>query len=135
MSGENDRLKGQLPLPFNDGQETSSAQRAWDCELGTAVASLDAMMRKPTDLRPFVYEVRFDLLSMGRGVVRLVAKGFGAEGSLITFHDDSSFLASLKGFEGRLRSGKVSWYDDTYTPKNYEKRLELYLSGKVYRVP
>lgn len=135
MSGKDERLEGQLPLGFEDGQEHTSAQRHWNEELGLAASALEVMMKKPTAQRPFVYEVKFDLLSTGRGVVRVIAKGFGEEGGLITFHDASSFGDGIKGLAGRLRAGKVSWYMDSYMPKNYQERLALWQSGKVYRLP
>lgn len=112
----------------------SPAHARWLADLGEATESVAHMMRKPTDVRPFVYEVRFDLIPAKNSSAVLVAKGFGADGSICSFVNASGFIQLLRVFEGQLKAGKTKWYQDTFPPTNYDKRLARYNTGEFYKV-
>jgi len=128
--------------PKNEPRAAENADRAggsestdrWMAELGEEIELLGFMMRKPLEGRPFVYEIRIDLIPGKGGSAVLVAKGFGDAGGLVAFHNASGFLGLLRGFEAQLRAGKVNWIEDQYPPANYDKRRARYLSGEYYRV-
>ena len=134
MTNKDERLEGQLPLPMGDGEKSSTALLKWEQETGAALIALAEMLKKPTDVRPFVYDVRFELMSLQASVGKVVLKGFGADGGLVAFHDATGLVDGVRGLTGRLKSGKINWYEDQYAGKNYEAKQTLYLSGKVYRL-
>lgn len=115
-----------------DPVRNDAANERWMRELGEVSESLAYMMRKPTIHRPFVYEVRFDLLPVKGRDPMAVLKGFGAEGSLCAFVNGTGFLNMLRGAEGGMKSGKLRWYQDTYPPSNYEGRQARFSSGDIY---
>lgn len=112
----------------------SAAHSRWLRDLGAETEKLAFMMRKPTDGRPFVYEVRFDLIPAVRSEPSLVAKGFGEHGPVVAFYSAAGFLQLLRGFSGQLTAGKSSWYEDQYPVRGYEKKLARYSAGEFYRV-
>lgn len=114
--------------------QVPAAAKRWMQELGTQTESLATMLRKATDERPFVYEVRFDLLPVNAKDSLVVLKGFGKDGGLCAFVNGGSFLSLLRHSEELLRAGKLKWYDDQYTPTNYEKRVDRFKTGEFYRV-
>lgn len=128
----------QNVLPLFDGvvepQRNAAASSRWMLELGQQIERLAFMLRKPTEARPFVYEVRFDLLPAKANDGLLVLKGFGEEGGLCSFVNGGSFLGLLRQGEELMGAGKLKWYPDQYEPSNYQKRQERYLSGEFYRV-
>ena len=119
-------------MPVVESATVSAATMRWMQELGASVESLAQMMRSPTAERPFVYELRIDLLPVKGDDSLLVAKGFGPDGALVMFNTESGFLSLLKGTEGRLRSGKCTWHPDQYAPANYNKRFARYQAGGFY---
>lgn len=130
MEEEQQYLPG-FELPGTAVGESAAAKR-WMQELGVSVESLAHMMRKPTETRPFIYEVRFDLVPAKSNDTMLVAKGFGAEGGVVTFHNSGGFLELLRGFEGVLRAGKSVWYPDKFQSDTYSQRLSRYRSEEFY---
>lgn len=132
MSEEREDLPGFEPHVARVGE--SAAHARWLQELGRETESLAYMMRKATDQRPFVYEVRFDLIPATSKDATLVAKGFGAESSVVAFHNAPGFLQLLRGFSGQLKAGKAKWYPDQYETPSYQKRLERFRTGEFYRV-
>lgn len=123
----------QLDESAKDGAPTAAMER-WAGELGVATELLAHMMRKPTEGRPFVYELRFSLVPAKNDLPVLVLKGFGADGGLVAFHNASGFLQMIRGASGQMSAGKLKWYDDGYAPGDYDKRLKLYKSGAFYKV-
>ncbi len=123
-------------LPLIDGtvevEPPSKASERWMRDLGEEVERLAYMLRKPTDVRPFVYEVRFDLLPVQSREAKAILKGFGAEGSLCAFVNGTSFLGILRQTSALLEAGKLKWYADQYAPSNYGVRVERYNSGEFY---
>lgn len=115
-------------------KQFSAASNRWMHDLGKQTESLAAMLRKATDQRPFVYEVRFDLLPATARDSLAVLKGFGKEGGLCAFVNGGSFLSLLRQSEELMRAGKLKWYEDKYKPSNYDARSERYKSGEFYRV-
>ena len=125
----------ELPgMPEPDREEpTSAAADRFNQELGSVTENLAYMLRKPTETRPFVYEVRFDLLPAKSDTALVVCKGFGAEGGLVAFHNAPSFLQLLRGLQGQMMSGKLGWFQDKFVSEQYSKRLARYTSGEFYR--
>ncbi len=115
-------------------KEQSPATLRWMAELGTSVELLAHMMRKPTENRPFVYEVRFNLVPAKNQLPVLVLKGFGADGGLVAFHNAAGFLQMVRGCSAAMEAGKLGWYEDKFQSNDYEKRVTLYQSGAFYRV-
>jgi len=103
-------------------------------ELGLEMGRLDKMLRSPTELRPFVYEVRLDLWPASNNTGLAVLKGFGENGSIVAFQDGSGLLGLLRGAGSRLHAGKLKWKPDEYEANSYGKRLETYLSDVDYRM-
>ena len=121
------------PLAEPEGEDgVSSAANRWMRDLGVETEGLGHKMRKPTSSRPFVYEVRFDLLPAKAPEMLLVLKGFGEEGGLCAFVNAGSFVQLLRQANGLMASGKMKWYGDDYTPSNYQKRVERYRKGEFY---
>lgn len=131
MDENADFLPGFTPPP--EVPNESEAHQRWLRELGRDTERLAYMMRKPTDVRPFVHEVRFDLIPAKRSDPVLVAKGFGTEGAVVAFHSAAGFLQMLRGFGDQLASGKVKWYEDMYPPGGYADKLARYMGGDYYR--
>lgn len=134
MADKDERLEGQLPLPLGNGDKPSTALLKWEQETGAALITLAEMLRSPTEVRPFVYDLRFELMSLQASVGKVVLKGFGAEGGLVAFHDATGLVDGIRGLTGRLKAGKLNWYEDQYAGARYAERQALYLSGKVYRL-
>jgi len=131
-----DKTKQKALAGFEEDKSevgTTTAADRWLRELGVDAEALAHMMRKTTETRPFVYELRFDLIPVKAGLAVLVAKGFGADSPLVAFHNDVGFLALLRGFKTMLQAGKVKWYEDSYPPSNYEERRKMYIEGDYYR--
>lgn len=133
MKEETDK---KLPLQAAKDEENgpTAATTRWMGELGVSVERLSVALRTTTEERPFVYELRLDLLPAAKRDMLLVAKGFGADGPLVAFHSGIGFLNLLRGFESQLRSGKVKWRSDQYAPANYDERAASYLKGDFYKV-
>lgn len=131
-----EEVQYELPLQIEEAvvAASSPAQDKWLAELGGQLNSLSDMIRKPTEVRPFIYELRIDLLPAGKRDMLLIAKGFGADDALVAFHNGVGFLTVLRGFEGQLRAGKVRWYVDSYPPNTYEERKASYMKGDYYRL-
>lgn len=129
MGEKNKRLEGQLPLPVESGEPPTTALLNWWEETGKACVDLALMMRRPTDQRPFVYELRIDLFPVRAAACFMVAKGFGEDGPLVSFHDGAGFVDTLRAFEARMRSGSTRWRADNWRADSYDKRVALYLKS------
>jgi len=101
-------------------------------EVGRDVVALGRMLGAATETRPFVYELRVDLWPASNTGGLTVAKGFGAEGSLIAFQEGSGLVGQLRGLYGRMRAGKLRFSEDKFPPGNYEKRCKAWLAEQEY---
>jgi len=133
MSKETDGVV-PVPMEFADNTGKTAAQARWMQDLGAGVELLAHMMRKPTDVRPFVYELRFNLVPAKNDLPVLVLKGFGETGGLCAFYNASGFLQMLRGASSQMEAGKLRWYEDQYVSNDYEKRVALYQAGAFYKV-
>jgi len=125
--------RNATPLPEeHKATELTAASLRWMQDLGVVTEGLGFAMRKPTAVRPFVYEARFDLLPPGNKDMLLVLKGFGEHGGVCAFVNSNSFVTLIRNAQAALFSGKLKWYEDQYTPKNYPKRLEAYAKGQYH---
>ncbi len=129
-------IQQELPgfEPEAEGVGETAAHLRWLQDLGRDVEALAYMMRKPTEGRPFVYEVRFDLIPASSRDATLVAKGFGVDGSVVAFHNAPGFLSLLRGFSHQCKAGKSKWYADQFETSSYQERLIRYRSGEFYKV-
>lgn len=133
MTEKTDLNGGVAPLPDNV-EELNAASQRWMTELGVVVENLAYMLRKPTEVRPFVYELRVDLLPAQGGHGKMILKGFGEDQGLVSFIDGNGLLSLLRNAQAGLANGKLKWYPDGYVPGSYDKRLSRYLSGEFYNV-
>jgi len=92
-------------------------------DAGANLIALSEMLQKPTDNRPYVYEVRFDLYPARPVAGLAVVKGFGREGGLIAFHEAAGLVGLVSGLHDRLLAGKLRFKVDDYVAKNYDERL------------
>lgn len=101
-------------------------------EVGRDVVELARMLRAPTETRPFIYELRFDLwpASSLRGLA--IIKGFGAEAGVIAFQEGSGLVGMLRGIHDRMKPGKVRFTPDGFPPNNYEKRFSAFIKDQEY---
>lgn len=101
-------------------------------EVGRDLVELARMLRSPTEVRPFVYELRLDFwpASAARGLS--VVKGFGEQGSVVAFQDGAGLIGQLRGLHDRMRTGKLKFAEDQYEPNTYKKRFEQYSKEMDY---
>lgn len=101
-------------------------------EVGRDLVELGRMLRSPTEIRPYVYELRLDLYPSTNSSGLAIIKGFGQENGVIAFQEGSGLVGQLRGLYTRLSAGKVRFKPDEYVAKTYAKRFELFMKEREY---
>ena len=109
--GTSKRPKRDVP---GNAMESARQMELWYARVGSAVATIEALMHEPTEMRPCIEEIRIVCnVDDPRGVL-LVVKGFTPLEPVVAFHADETLTDALRGLGNRLRNSSLKWKVDQY---------------------
>lgn len=129
---ENEQENAVVSDLYDDYAVTKSAVRRWLFDVGKSVEQTSRMMASDRDTSYHVYEFRIKEKSGNGAGVLAILKAFGADGPLIAFHHDNSYLQALQNIGERLRNGAMKFQPDEWPAKDYEQRAAGYLARLEY---